>query len=198
MAQKLNWKKFIRFWSKFYNNDKYQDKKFYYPYIRDLSKNDFLDELWLWKMQVHFYNRTNKKALKSMRENIETIRSFRGSNPTFNDLYKFSRKIFKSGVVYPAFLIHICKPNDYPIFDQHVFRAFTLLTTKKIVDAPKDIQDYLSYRRFVFSILKKYKIGLRDIDKALMAFGQFLNNPQKFLKSPKANSRLRKFDTIIL
>lgn len=180
--KKLNWSQFIDFWKEYYYNPKNQDEKYYYPYIDNLSKNDFLEKLWRWKMQVHFYNRYNQKALKLMEENKETIRNFRGSKPTFEELYIFSRKIFKSGVVYQIFLMHICKPNEYPIFDQNVFRSFIFLTTGKIIKTPQDIQEYLDYKEFVFKINKKYNIKLRYIDYALFAFGQFLANPKKFLK----------------
>ena len=180
--KKVDIKEFIYFWEKYYDERKYPDKEIYYPYIHDLTKNNFLDKLWEWKMREKFYTPNNQRALERMKTSIEIIRDFRKSNPSFHELYNFSRKIFKSGPVYLAFLIHICKPNDYPIFDQHVFRAFTFLTTKKIVDKPKDIQDYLNYRKFVFQIHKKYKISLRDIDKGLMAFGQFLTSPQKLKK----------------
>lgn len=182
MNKKLSWRNFINFWKQFYDNRKHPDEKFYYPYINDLSKEDFLDKLWLWKMSFHLFSKNNQRKLALMKEDKETIRNFRKSNPSFNDLYNFSRKIFQTGVVYPVFLIHICKPNKYPIFDQNVFRAFIFITKKKIVDLPKNIRDYLNYRKFVFEIHKKHKISFRDIDKALMAFGQFLDNPQKFLK----------------
>lgn len=183
MKTKLDWRQFVDFWSQFYNeHDRYPDKVYYDPYIKDLSQDNFLDKLWLWKMQVHYHNKRNKRALKLIKENIETIRNFRSSNPTFNILYDFSKKIFKSGVVYSVFLIHICKPQQYPIFDQHVFRSFIFLTTGKIIKMPKNIKDYLRYKKFVLKIYKRYKINLRDIDKALMAFGQFLDNPQKFLQ----------------
>lgn len=185
MTEKLDWKKFIKFWLQFYDDRKYKEKKFYYPYIEDLSKNDSLGKLWRWKMQEKFFTPHNQRALEQMKANIEIILDFRKSNPSFQELYNFSRRIFKSGVVYPVFLIHVCKPEDYPIFDQHVFRAFIFLITGKITDKPKEIKDYLNYRKFVFKIHKQHNINLRDIDKALMAFGQFLDKPQKFLKITK-------------
>ena len=33
----------------------------------------------------------------------------------------------------------------------------------------------------VHSLSKEYSLSLRDIDKALMAFGQFLDRPKRFL-----------------
>lgn len=181
---KLNLQEFIKFWSQFYSDNQNFDEKFYYPYISNegLLKDDFLKNLWRWKMQVHYNNSSNQRALKLMEENKEIIRNFSKSNPDFDDLYNFSRKIFRSGIVYSIFLFHICKPEEYPIFDQHVFRAFTFITKKEIIKDTTDIKDYWKYRDFVFSIHRRYKVNLRDIDKGLMAFGQFLDSPQKFLK----------------
>jgi hypothetical protein len=182
MNKKLTWQKFIDFWKQFYDDRQHPDEKFYFPYINDLSEGDFLDKLWRWKMGLHFKNKSNQKVLNLIKENTETIRNFRKSEPTFNELYEFSEKIFKSGIVYRIFLVHICKPNDYPIFDQHVFRAFNFLVTGKITNMPTNIKDYLNYKKFVLKIHRQYDLNLRDIDRALMAFGQFLNNPKKFLK----------------
>jgi hypothetical protein len=185
---KLNWQKFIKFWSQFYNDSQNLDEKLYYPYISDegfLKKDDFLKNLWRWKMQVHYNNKSNQRALKLMEENKEIIRSFRNSRSSFDDLYNFSGKIFRSGIIYSIFLFHICKPSEYPIFDQHVFRAFTFIAKKEIIKDTKDIKNYWEYRDFVFCIHRKCKISLRDIDKGLMAFGQFLVNPSKILYGDK-------------
>jgi len=181
---KLNWKKFINFWSRFYSDSQNLDKKLYYPYIsnKGLLKDNSLKNLWRWKMQVHFKNRNNQRALILMEQNKKNIINYRKSNPSFSDLYDFSKKIFKNGIVYSIFLIHICRPEEYPIFDQHVFRSFIFITRKEIIDKPETKEDYLEYRKFVFSIHKKHKIDLRKIDKGLMAFGQFLVNPLKILK----------------
>lgn len=182
MNKRLNYSEFIKIWAQFYDNSGHPDEKFYFPYINNLSKDNFLDKLWRWKMGVHFKNKNSQKALKLMKENIEDIRDFRKSNVTFDKLYKFSEKIFKNGIVYRIFLVHICKPNDYPIFDQHVFRTFIFLKTGRIIDFPRGIQDYLDYRKFVLKIHEDYSLNLRNADKAFMAFGQFLINPKKFLK----------------
>lgn len=182
MNKKLDWRQFINFWKQYYDEGKHPDKKFYDPCINNLSRDDFLDRLWRWKMGFHLDSGSNKKKLELMNKNKEVIRKFRRGKPTFKELHNFSRETFKSGVVYQVFLMHICKHNEYPIFDQNVFRSFIFLTTGKIIEVPQDIQDYLDYRKFVFKIHKRYKINFRDIDKALMVFGQFLNNRQKFLK----------------
>jgi len=177
---KLDWCGFIEFWQQLYIDNNLTDQKLYYPYIKDL-KGGFLDNLWLWKGGARFY-RINRAAIERMKQYIEEIREFRKNDPGIDVLYEFSGKFFRSGVVYRVFFMHICCPSEYPIFDQHVFRAFIFLTTGKIIKTPRNMEEYKEYRKFVFKLHKKYQIGLRDIDKALMSFGQFLNNPKKYLK----------------
>lgn len=44
-------------------------------------------------------------------------------------LWKLSGKITK-GFVWRIFFLHFTKPNNYPIFDQHVFRTYNILMLK--------------------------------------------------------------------
>ena len=90
-------------------------------------------------------------------------------------------------------MFHIIWPNEFTILDQHVIRSFLFLQKGHLEkktgyliegDNIKLHNDclYNKYNDFVHAINKEHGVSLRDIDKALMAFGQFLNNPQKFLK----------------
>ena len=180
---KLNLCEFIKFWSQFYNDSQNLDEKFYYPYISNsgLLKDDALDQLWLWKMGKYFL-KICQKQIKLIKENKEDILKFRKSNPNQEVLCNFSKRFFPTGLIYQIFLMHICRPEEYPIFDQYVFRTFMFITKKERVDKPKNIKDYLEYKEFIFHIHRRCKISLRDIDKGLMAFGQFLANPSKILK----------------
>lgn len=181
MRIKLIWKKFIDFWKEFYDDLGKPDSKYYDPYINKELTKESLAELWRWKAGQYFKN--IRRQLKKIEEKLDEINNFKKSNPHFEELYEFSRMLFRSGVVYTAFLIHICKPKEYPIFDQNAFRAFVFLNSGKLVNAPKNIEDYHLYKNFVLKLENKYKLNLRDIDKALFAFGQFLKNPKKFIKN---------------
>lgn len=174
-------KVFFSFWSQCYDNSGRADEDYYYPYINNLPKKDSLSKLWHWKMGVHFSNKNCQRALKKMEEKKEQIMNYRNSNPTIDDLYKFAKTVFADGIVYSTFLVHICKPAECPIFDQHVYRSYKFLTTEKNIKAPNGKDDYFDYRKFVFGIHKNYKVDLRELDKAFMAFGQFLINPKKFI-----------------
>ena len=75
------------------------------------------------------------------------------------------------------FLLHIIDPDKFPIFYQHVYRAYNFLVNRSI----KEISDsnkaklicYDQYSKF-FNKLKSESNDPRKIDKALWAFGKFL------------------------
>jgi len=38
-----------------------------------------------------------------------------------------------TGIIWKIFLLHIIDPKRYPIFDQHVYRAYDFLTKNKTI-----------------------------------------------------------------
>jgi len=86
-----------------------------------------------------------------------------------------------SGAVYRAFLFHIARPADYPIWDQNVARVHALLTER---NNDRDWQHYSDYRRWFTELKKLLNIGrhptrnnmrkAKRLDSALVAYGQFL------------------------
>jgi hypothetical protein len=122
----------------------------------------------------------NPKVQKVL-DKIETINSFRRQEIPEGDFLDFVRKIFASGAVYCAFLFHIARPADYPIWDQHVARVHALLT-KRSNDG--DWHHYEGYRSWFTELKTLLKIGhnstrgdiqkAKRLDSALLAYGQFL------------------------
>jgi len=193
----MAWQAFIDFWKKYYDNAGKTDQDYYNPYINQELTKTSLDKLWQWKMQDQ-YNRfpSKREQVRKMKNDVEMLRGFQKQSlneDAFNQLLKYSYSIFRSGNVYRIFLFHIIWPNEFTILDQHVIRSFLFLQKGRLEkntgyligkDNIKLHNDclYNKYNDFVHAINKEYGISIRDIDKALMAFGQFLNNPQKFLK----------------
>lgn len=188
---------FTNFWKEYYDNSGKTDQDYYNPYInRELTKTS-LDKLWQWKMQDQ-YNRfpDKREQVWKMCNDVERLKEFQKqdlSEYVFSQLLEYSYSIFRSGNVYRIFLFHIIWPNEFTILDQHVIRSFIFLQRGNLEKDTKYLIRidniklyngclYNKYNHFVRMINKEYGISLRDIDKALMAFGQFLNNPQKFLK----------------
>jgi len=189
MTKKLNWLEFIKFWSQSYNPRHYPDEKYYFPYIKQskLGKEAVL-KLFEWKNGMPL-SKNKKRVLYSVVNNLSEINNFRKlkkvSEKNIKEFFDFVSKIIKSGIVWRIFLLHITKPAELPMIDRFTFTAINFLKIGQIVKYDKkyqNLEEYLEFRENFNNIIRRSKLDYREIDKALMAFGQFLNNPQKFLK----------------
>lgn len=171
-------KEFVEFWNQFYKADQKE-------YIENLHLGSALTErnirkLIAWKMPAISKKSSIQKALRIRRY----INTFRSGDITEEEMDKKLKQVIPSGTnVLRVFIKHIAKPTAYPIYDQHVFRAYC----KEVGGKSSEIAEkYDAYRAFFFSI---YKIlygehkddnskatveNMKRIDNALMAYGQFL------------------------
>ncbi len=112
---------------------------------------------------------------------IGDINAFRNEQIGQDQFLRIITRIFRDGVVYRAFLFHVARPMQFPICDQHVFRAHSLLTQ---VPAADTWEHYLIYRdwfhglRGALGITQLVNEGnvraAKELDSALMVYGQFL------------------------
>ena len=171
-----NIENFIQQWSTFY---KYDKMELYTDNIdREVLEKEHLIQLYQWK------NGTNlsKKKLESLENKIlsklDTINDFKQNLKIAKFLDEFDNVSF----VWKIFLLHIVSPNQYPIYDQHIHRAFLFLNSD---NQYRDIENTMSEKdkcRFYFKVYlpsveelrKKYNFSIRDLDKALFTLGQFL------------------------
>ena len=79
------------------------------------------------------------------------------------------------GAIWNIFYMHCLKPESWPIFDQHTFRAMKYLQTGKIVEIGNTKkQKYQSYKSEYLPFLKNLgNYHHRKMDMAFFAFGQF-------------------------
>lgn len=167
---------FIEFWSGFYSYDK--------EYIYDdciskqtLSKDD-IQALFIWKNGMKLSGAKHKSLEEKIISRLDAI-NFLKSQSSINpaDLnIKFQDVTF----VWRAYLMHIIRPNEIPIYDQNVHRAYNymhgidyLSTSEYLNDRIKERFYFEEYSPFIRSI---NGLTLRKIDRALFAFGQFLKN----------------------
>lgn len=95
-----------------------------------------------------------------------------------------TEQVFKGGIVWKAFLLHIAKPHIYPIADQNVFRVWSLHTGNK---DDQTWATYASYCDYFGQIAQAVGVDrtcdnipqLKQIDDALLVFGQFLATYRK-------------------
>ena len=181
---------FVKQWSSFYNYKYPSDKNvkdYYEDYIRKPELNEeSLIKLYEWK---------NGTPLSGNNENGEHQRKFKGLNNNIleqiyviNELKKnfkldvFSSKFEKVSFVWKVFLLHIIQPDNYPIYDQHVHRAYLYLqgnidfkNVENKMSARKKENFYIEqYCPFIKKMTDDYPFSIRDLDKAFFSFGQFL------------------------
>jgi len=200
---KVNKSKFVDFWAEFY----------YFPVNRNtteedynslISKNEFdindIEKLFNWKNNMPIIVRgedgqeikkhpTKSIFLDKIRPEIPTINKLKKDFDidVFNSSFKASTK---ASTIWKIFLLHIIAPLKFPIFDQHVYRAYYFLERgnlvgfielEKISNAKKMKMyedEYIPYfKDFNNELLKD-----RKSDKALWAFGKFLKNYPSLFK----------------
>jgi hypothetical protein len=85
-------------------------------------------------------------------------------------------------IVIPAFLLHVAKPDNLPIIDQHTVRAWLALTEGKILSKPRISWD--SWRKYVAFFQKAVEeaeynqilLERSEVDRALFAWGKSLKS----------------------
>lgn len=81
------------------------------------------------------------------------------------------------GFVWAIFAAHCYLPEIYPLYDQHVYRAYKALQTDncELPDtSPTTWQEYLNYVAFFRKQMVVAELSQADCDKALWAFGKDL------------------------
>jgi hypothetical protein len=123
----------------------------------------------------------NSLVLKVVRQR-NMLNLFRRGALTTARLQQVTDELFPGGIVWQLFLFHVARPWEWPIADQHVFRAYTALSGRP---APKTIAAFENYKTFFDNLSSaldsvdnndRAAVVSRNkrLDCALMAFGQFL------------------------
>jgi hypothetical protein len=180
-------KEFVDFWRLFYRSKKYPEN----PYIQNLNIGRELTahnvhELLAWKFGAATLKPQEKKARTSdwndiVRENLEWLNECRNKERFDEITLDLSLKkaletvrIVNRDVVMAVFLLHIARPSDIPMFDQHVHRAWHFVCHCDVIKPVATLESYIDYQRFFSEFCEKSQSRWREVDKALMSFGEFL------------------------
>jgi len=166
---------FIDFWSKFYA---YPEEDLY---LKSIEKNQLsvedIENLYKWKNGGTLSQRKEASLHgKILSEERLMIINYLKSN---FDLNKFQQGFRDVSAIWKIFLLHIIAPQEYPIFDQHVYRAYYFLTHQQLNEIPnsnpqKEEIYFKNYAVFFRDVLEKTSCNQKKIDEALWAFGKFL------------------------
>jgi len=185
-AEEIDPTRFVEVWSHFYSWD--DDK--YLAHIRDQPGHKLtkagVGELMTWKSGNR--HATLAKAFGSAVP-LSLLNWPRGRAPlTDAELSAHFEAIIAAlgraelnkarGIIWPIFMCHIGQPDDIPIYDVNVWVAWGFITCwfkrQDLEKVPKKFQRYLEYREWFNGIVATYAIPAPKLDRALMAFGQFI------------------------
>jgi hypothetical protein len=94
------------------------------------------------------------------------------------------------GFIWSIFVLHCFYPKIYPLFDQHVYRAYKFLVSdgKEITKfAPDDWNEYMNYKVFFSNILSNINIHYSQLDRALWAYGKHLKQGSIIIEEKQYN-----------
>jgi hypothetical protein len=167
---------FIEFWSQLYH---YPSEIDYDSLIQkeELSEDE-LKELFKWKNGMNLSGAKEKSFNEKIRVEWDWIKANR--NASNLDLEVFKDKFKPVSTVWKIFLLHVINPKKYPIYDQHIHRAynfmkgedFSKISSNYPTNFRKEEFYFETYLPFVESLKVK---DLKTMDDAFFAFGQFLN-----------------------
>lgn len=166
---------FINFWSAYYF---YPLEELYNARIglQQFTQTD-IEKLFEWKNGMELSERKKKSLKDNVLNKLDLINKYKQQEKLNIDEFN---KAFKSmSAVWKIFLLHLIKPDYYPIYDQHIHRAYLYIhqqdyTQLKNTISNKAKEDFYfsSYLNFVHRI---DGCSLKEIDEALFSFGRFLN-----------------------
>lgn len=170
---------FISFWSvQWTETDQQKEGQLYEPYIGRPLNSKRLLSLFEWKNQTPLSKKKRARVMAFINQ-LDELRRL----PKNTDANTFLKKFPHGGAIWRIFLLHCWShaagKTKYPIYDQHVHRAMTVIGENRREEIVRwnDNQKIDSY-------LKRYVPFFRDfgtneprkLDQALMIFGRFMKN----------------------
>ena len=173
IAEELD--EFINHWSKLYsyvNEDLYDDS-----IDKEIFIKEDIQNLYTWKNGMRLSEAKQRSVDIKIKAKLSIINDFKRS--TSLDIEGFKKEFKDVTTVWRIFLLHTIKPQEFPIYDQHIHRAFLFINNEdwgnvsnsSIKDKPKE---EFYFGRYLPFIEANGFNDLRKVDKAFFAFGQFL------------------------
>ncbi|WP_461643177.1 hypothetical protein [Labilibaculum euxinus] len=167
---------FIKFWSKLYS---YHLESLYNDRIQKMEYTlDDLQQLFIWKNGMNLSFQKQNSLEKKVLAKLEIINKLKTKQDF--ELIEFEQNFNNLTAVWKIFLLHIIRPDRYPIYDQHINRAFNFIhrldykniSADSITNKSKELFYFNTYLSFIHSL---DNCNLKTLDEAFFAFGQFIN-----------------------
>jgi uncharacterized protein YuzE len=181
---------FVEFWIPHYRQTKYPEHQYRENVQVEHLKEENLKKLFEWKLgrEVETTARSFRQAIDNARRRIGVLNDFKQHRLTAEEFLQFLSDEITTGRVYRPFFFHICRPFEFALYDQHTYRSWQFLTYSEIRELPDDFEAYKQYNRFFLGQAQRLDApdqweARRRLDKALMAFGEFLKRNAQVIQS---------------
>jgi hypothetical protein len=165
-----NEKDFVDFWSKQYSYD------LEHLYDESIKKTP-LDENAVWAL-YKWKNGTEEIAQKKKQSITSVYLPELVRLPVLKSLEdgKDYLASLRGGAIWNIFWLHCINPEVFPIFDQHTYRSMAKISGMALSEIPSTRPHKIrSYFEEYIPFTKHFgDVSLRDLDKALFAYGRFL------------------------
>jgi hypothetical protein len=163
---------FVDHWSKHYD---YKTMNLYDGSISGRITAHRIRRLYTWKNGMKLSTRKARSLERKIVKKITVIQRLRKQ---FNEA-TFNEHFGKLTVVWRTFLLHIIDPDGFPIFDQHVYRAYRYLVGLEQVGVHRQpkvtMTAYGQYMTFYEAMVRRSRRSPKLVDDALWSFGKFLS-----------------------
>jgi hypothetical protein len=164
---------FINNWSSQYA---YSNESMYEVINNPTLNYDELLGLYIWKNGTALSTLKQVSFDTNIGNKLSLINELKSSN-TF-DLKDFKHNFGHVSAVWQIFLLHVIKPKIYPIYDQHIHRAYLFFHHLDYSNLDNTMKDNLKLEFYFDTYLPfvqehNFK-DLKKMDEAFFAFGKFL------------------------
>lgn len=168
-------KELIDDWRSKYN---YRRPKLYDGNIdKGLDSKRYFQKLFIWK-NGRALSKSKQELINGFWKKKKVLLSLR--NGSSLDQFEIAFNPSESSCIWKTFLLHIVRPDVYPIYDQHVYRAYMSIDTGQIQEiSNKDEEKYNHYKNHYLPWFEKIlrtnpSYTVKQIDEALFAYGKAL------------------------
>jgi len=160
---------FVDFWSERY---RYKLENLYTDNIGKSLTGSRVIELFIWKNGTPLSDKKDISVRINYIDRLDELKEFTQDFEAGEFLNRFS----KGGAIWRIFWLHCFRPDEFPIYDQHVHRAMIFIKSGKVEEIPsndpKKVIEYINHYLPFYSTFAG--LDKRKLDKALWSFGKFI------------------------
>lgn len=177
--ENADFEEFIEFWSQKYDTGHEREKL----YADHISKEQFTEldiiQLYDWKNGSTLSGKKLRSLSGKILSKIDDINRYK-LEENYSEIEHFEN-FAEVSAVWNIFLLHIISHKKYPIYDQHIHRAYNFLHSEpdfKVDNNLSDKEKLIFYTDKLLPFLKAQQgsLCIKIIDQALFEFGKFLKN----------------------